>query len=63
MKYPCKGILRTKQTLVSNEAMVPLEQTHPQIQKPTGHLDVVLKTDMNDIADSTILTLREQVSR
>jgi hypothetical protein len=56
MKYPCKGIRRTKRTLVPNEAMVPLEQTHPQTQKRTGHLDVVLKTDMNDLADSTLLT-------
>jgi hypothetical protein len=42
MKYPCKGILQTKRTLVLNEAMVPLERTHRQTRTPTGHLDVVL---------------------
>ena len=43
MRCPCKGILQTKRTSVPNEAMVPSEQTNPQTQKPTGHLDVVLK--------------------
>lgn len=43
MRYPCKGILQTKQTSVPNEAMVPSERTNPQTEKPTGHLDVVLK--------------------
>ena len=42
-RYPCKGILQTKRTSVPNGAMVPSERTHPQTQKPTGHLDVVLK--------------------
>lgn len=43
MRYPCKGILQTKQTSVPNEAMVPSERKNPQTQKPAGHLDVVLK--------------------
>jgi hypothetical protein len=57
MRYPCKGIFQTKLTLVPNEAMVPLERITPQTKKPTGHLGVVLETNMNDLADSTILTL------
>jgi hypothetical protein len=46
MKFPCKGILQTVQTLVPNEVVVPSELTHPQTEKPTGHSDVVLEKDM-----------------
>jgi hypothetical protein len=45
MKFPCKGILQTIQTLVPSEVVVPLKLTHPQTQKPTGHSDVVLEKD------------------